>query len=104
MDDHYFTVAKVGDLKPGQFKGFRLKKRELILYNLNGEFFCTEAECLHMGADLSVGFMEGDKIVCPLHMWKYNVKTGRCSFDGSMKLNTYPVRITGTQVQVKIED
>jgi nitrite reductase/ring-hydroxylating ferredoxin subunit len=104
MEDDYYTVAKVTDLAPGQFKCFRLKKRSLILYNLNGEFFCSQSKCLHQGADLSVGFLEGDKIVCPLHMWKYSIKTGRCSFDGTTKLKTFPVRINGSQVQVDIKE
>ena len=35
--------------------------------------------CPHMFANLEeVGQLEGDKLVCPLHGWKFDLKTGNC--------------------------
>src|SRR5690625_7750815 len=37
----------------------------------NGEISIVDAYCPHMGADLSLGHVEGDTLVCPFHHWKW---------------------------------
>ncbi|RMD90842.1 MAG: non-heme iron oxygenase ferredoxin subunit [Calditrichaeota bacterium] len=98
----FVTVAKVNDLQPGDCKVVEVKDRSLALYNVNGEFFCTDNICLHRQGPLGEGELEDDIVTCPWHGWQYNVKTGECLFDPDLKLETFEVRIQGDEVQVKV--
>lgn len=38
----------------------------------SGQVHILDAYCVHMGADLSKGCVEGDSIRCPFHAWRWN--------------------------------
>ncbi len=52
--------------------------RELVCFRLrSGKPVAMDARCWHMGADLSLGKVIGDQIVCPFHGWRYGA-SGYC--------------------------
>jgi naphthalene 1,2-dioxygenase ferredoxin component len=103
-DQGWVTAAKRGDLAAGDVLGVLLNGREIALYDLDGEVYATDDVCTHAYAKLSDGFLDRDEIECPLHAGRFDVKTGKatappCTDD----LKTYPVRIVGDAIQVKLE-
>lgn len=44
----------------------------------DGEVHVLDAYCPHMGADLSLGDVEGDSLVCPFHNWRWG-SNGACN-------------------------
>jgi len=52
----------------------------------NGKISILDAYCPHMGADLSVGEVEGNALVCPFHHWKWGT-------DGICKSIPYAKRV-----------
>ena len=53
---------------------------ELFVMNHEGKEYEVQRYCPHMFADLEqAGYVdEDDNLVCPLHNWKFNIKTGEC--------------------------
>lgn len=52
--------------------------RKLVAFRTaQGAPVALESRCAHLGADLSHGKVEGDKIRCPFHGWAYDAD-GRC--------------------------
>ncbi|HTV88870.1 MAG TPA: non-heme iron oxygenase ferredoxin subunit [Stellaceae bacterium] len=103
-DAGWVTAAKRSDLAPGDVLGVVLNGREIALYELDGELYATDDVCTHAYARLSDGFLDRDEIECPLHAGRFDVKTGKatappCTDD----LKTYPVRIAGDAIEVKLE-
>ena len=43
---------------------------------------------------------EGEIIRCPWHLWEFEVATGRCLVDATVRVKTYPVSIEDGQVVV----
>jgi len=41
-------------------------------------------------------------VTCPWHGWQYNVKTGGCVNNPAAKVETYQVKVEGTDVKVLI--
>ena len=68
----------------------------------DGEFFATSNSCTH--EDWSLGEdsdLEGTEIVCPLHMARYDIRTGKAlCFPAFLDLQTYLVRLAVQTVYV----
>ena len=49
---------------------------ELVIVKKDETVTVFGGECLHEGALMSGGFIEGDFLVCGKHLWRYNLDTG----------------------------
>ena len=94
------TVAKVGDVRPGQANVVVVAGRPVALYNVNGSFFATDNTCLHRAGPLGEGFLDGAVITCPMHGWQYDVRTGQSFMNPAAKLRTYRVVVDTDDVKV----
>jgi len=98
----FVKVASLSELPAGTGKAVEVNGKTVALFNVNGEVYATDNTCLHQGGPLGEGMLEGDVITCPWHMWQYNVKTGENLEDSMLKVDTYPVRVSGDDVEVEI--
>lgn len=73
----FHKVASTDEVAPGEVKQYRVEDRPVALCNVDGEFHAFEDVCTHAFAYLSEGGMEGDKIRCPLHGARFDVRTGK---------------------------
>ena len=74
----WYPVIRVDDLRDGP-KPFRLMGEDLVLWLTEaGVPQVAEDRCAHRSARLSLGWVDGDKIVCPYHGWNYD-GTGACT-------------------------
>lgn len=94
------TVAKVGDVKPGEAKVVVVLGRLVALYNVNGAFYATENTCLHRGGPLGEGFLDGAIVTCPQHGWQYDVRTGSNFMNPAATLRTYRVFVEDGAVKI----
>lgn len=86
-----------GDLAPGESMTVPADGEDSVaiaLYcNDEGEYFATADTCTH--EDWSLGEdsdLEGDEIVCPLHMARFDIKTGAAlCFPATIALATFDV-------------
>ncbi len=98
----FVKVAKLADLPPGTCKAVQVSGRAIAIYNVSGTVFATDNTCLHQGGPLGDGFLDGDIITCPWHLWEYNVRTGEKVGEPSLRVATYPVRVEGDEIQVAV--
>jgi nitrite reductase/ring-hydroxylating ferredoxin subunit len=112
------TVCSTGDLPVGEKRLATVNGEGILVYHLEDGYFATQAKCPHIMAPLAKGKMvEGHQIQCPFHRARFDVRTGKCvqwanwppglvnvlnAFRGEQDLRSYPVRVTGDQVQVEI--
>ena len=76
--------------------------RIALFRNEEGDFFATADTCSHekwsLGED---GDLEGDEIVCPLHMARFDIRTGRAlCLPAMVALQTFEVQIEDGGVYV----
>jgi phenylpropionate dioxygenase-like ring-hydroxylating dioxygenase large terminal subunit len=83
-------------------KSLKIHNRELVLYRTtDGQIQAMDNACVHRGASLAKGSIDGECIVCPYHGWHYR-SDGTCikipsqlsgeTIPKQAKMNTYPVR------------
>ena len=64
------------DQKP---RPLSLAQRDIVAFrNSQGQVFAFQRRCPHMGADLSKGCLEKDRLICPFHAWSFD-SNGKCS-------------------------
>ena len=97
------TVAKTGELKPGEGKIAEVGERALAVFNVNGAFHCIENTCCHRGGPLGEGDLDGSVVTCPWHGWRYDVTTGKCLAPAPEKsVQSFKVTVEGDEVRVDV--
>ncbi len=72
----YTKLCGISEVSVGDLKQFNLEKNEILVVNLNGQFFCLDARCTHAGAPLGEGDLSGDVLTCPWHGSRFNIRDG----------------------------
>jgi 3-phenylpropionate/trans-cinnamate dioxygenase ferredoxin subunit len=86
-------VAAVKDFPPGTRKLVKLGRRDVVVFNVGGEFFALNNRCPHLGGSLFDGIQTsmvqssepgvyacsrpGELVKCPWHGWGYDIRTGQ---------------------------
>lgn len=96
------TVASAAEVPPGSARVVRAGDRELALFNVDGTFHATQAECLHLKGPLGHGRLAGSVVSCPWHGWQYDVRTGENEFDRALVLETFEVVVEDGDVKIAI--
>ena len=102
-DIEFHVVAKTSDIDEGEATQVLIGKREIAVYNLDGEFYATDDICTHAYASLADGYIEGELIECPLHGGCFEIKTGKATTPPvTDDLKTYAVKIEGDDILVGV--
>jgi len=103
MADRFVTVARVGDVAPGEMMYVEVDDEPVCLVNLDGEFHALSDICTHQDASLSDGTIEDGELECPLHGGAFDIRTGQpVSFPVVVPVEKYRVRVEGDEVQVSL--
>ena len=97
-DKYYRYVGLASEIQAGKSKSFSIsdekgKSIDVAVFNIDGQFYAISNTCIHKGAPLSKGFLEGDIVTCAWHGWKYCVKNGMSPHKGGDSVNSYKVKI-----------
>ena len=71
------VVSKTAEIIPGQMKKVSFDGKEIVICNINGNYFAIDDTCTHSGASLSEGKLEGSTITCDWHGAQFDCKTGK---------------------------
>jgi nitrite reductase/ring-hydroxylating ferredoxin subunit/multimeric flavodoxin WrbA len=94
----YRYIGIASEIQVGKSKSFSIsvkkgKRVNIAVFNIDGKYYAISNTCIHKGAPLSQGFLEGDIVTCPWHGWKYSVKNGMSPHKGGDNVNSYEVKI-----------
>ncbi len=67
-----------------------------------GNVFAIEDACNHAGASLAEGWLEGPCVVCPMHAYAFDLRTGKLDRPKGLcsDQRTYDVTIDGDEICV----
>ena len=68
---------------------------DVLLVKKRETFYAFETRCPHQRKPLEGSWVENDKIVCPMHQYRFSLKDGR---GHGMCLDRYPLRISNDGV------
>ncbi len=115
------VVGPAGEIPPGTRKLISVKGREIVIFNVAGEYFALLNRCPHEGAPLDKaaciarltsdepGVYQrsrvGEMLRCPWHGWEFDMRNGQSWFDPKrVKIRSYPVAIeSGEELARELE-
>ena len=98
----WVSVAKEGELAPGQWRTVDADGAQIVVFNLGGHYYAIEDVCTHDGGQLTGGTIEGAEIVCPRHGARFCIKTGAALTAPAYEPTaTFPVRVEAGEIQVR---
>ena len=81
-----------------------LKGKKFCVAKFAGSYFAFAYKCPHAGAFLEGGYLDAlGNVVCPLHRYKYDVKTGRNTSGEGYYLRHWPVETREDGVFVEMD-
>jgi nitrite reductase (NADH) small subunit len=85
----------------------RVKDRWIAVFSQRGadgkeELLAIDNACPHASAPLCDGAVLRGKVVCSLHLWEFDLRTGACDVGPQWNVRTYPVRVQGGEVEVDL--
>jgi nitrite reductase/ring-hydroxylating ferredoxin subunit len=73
----WMRATSVDSCPPGQMLGAVLEGQELVICNVDGDFYAVEDLCSHQDLPLSDGELDGSELICVHHGARFDVCTGR---------------------------
>ncbi|MES2807651.1 MAG: Rieske 2Fe-2S domain-containing protein [Bacteroidota bacterium] len=99
------TWYKVPDLKYTTepfIKKVKVNGKGIVLVGADGVINALSATCPHAGGELSGGWCKNGKLICPIHRYAYDIKTGRGDPGQNDYVDVYPVDIRDDDIYIGI--
>jgi len=76
MSSEFEKVADVPEIPKGKMKMVKLGNVDVLVANVDGNFFAIGNRCTHVGGPLAKGILQNYIVQCPLHGSKFDVRNG----------------------------
>lgn len=97
----FTKVATRDELLPGQMKMAQVEGEQILLANVEGNYYAINNLCSHAEGPLSEGVFEGEEVECPWHGSRFNVTTGQVVRPPAYEAQAlYQVRVEGNDILV----
>lgn len=104
MGRNWVSAAKWADLEDRQPAYALVGEVDLVIIRYDKEVSVLYGRCLHRGALLSNGHVEGDNLICGLHNWDYRLDTGVSEYNNSEALEKFSSTVKGGKVLVDADE
>lgn len=98
----WIKVGGLNDLTDGFGMVVQADGQDLALFKVAGALYAIHNVCLHKGGPLGEGTLDGAVVTCPWHGWRYDVTTGANPVNPAVQVQSFPVKVEGTDVYVEV--
>ena len=91
------AFADLSDRKPS---GYQINGLDLVAVRFDDNVSVLYGRCLHRGALMADGFVDGDNLICGVHNWDYRIDTGVSEYNNEEILHKFTSEIREGQVWI----
>lgn len=92
-------------LKEGAVTTMQIGKKKICLARTSDGFYAVNDRCPHNGASLGNGYCTNEgSVVCPLHRYHFDLKTGRAKSGLGDVVDTYPIEVRNDGVFIGFKE
>ena len=88
----WVDLGRVADLRFQPGAPVKVEGRWIAVFPLDGGYTAIDNACPHASAPLCDGTVLDGKVVCYLHCWEFDLRTGACDVGDEWNVRTYAVR------------
>ncbi|NIM60592.1 MAG: Rieske 2Fe-2S domain-containing protein [Acidobacteria bacterium] len=96
----WVRVAEVGDVPDGRGRAFSVGGLRIALFRDGQTWHAIDEACPHQGTSLAPAVLHDGRVICPLHAWVFDVRTGQCPRGTHEGVTVYPTRCEDGWVEV----
>lgn len=82
-----------GELAPGGTALATIDGVDVAIFHRGAEILAIGNTCPHQGGSLCDGAVEGDIVICPLHGWEFDLRSGACMTVPGESVPTFAVTV-----------
>lgn len=97
-------IIKLKDIEDKSPKHALVNEIDLVVVKYEGDYSILYGRCLHRGALMSDGHMEGENLICGLHGWDYRYDTGVSEYNNEEVLQKFTTHIEGNNLCVDLDE
>ena len=99
----FVEAMKVSDLAEGSMAATDVNGNHVLLAKIGGEVSAVSGTCTHEETDLALGFMLEDRVVCPLHLSQFDLRSGQVMNPPATEpLKRFNVQIRGGSIFIEV--
>lgn len=92
-----FTLGPADAVPVGEGRVFSIDGRDIVVFrSRNGAVYAANASCPHRGGPLADGLLGDHSVICPLHGFLFDLRTGEAPGRECERLVTYRVEVSGS--------
>ena len=96
-DAQVWDLGPLSRVPPGEGRTFRVGAvLNGVFRTRRGEVYATQAHCPHRGGPLADGIIGARTVICPLHAYTFDLRTGESASGACPAIETYPVSVGET--------
>ncbi len=94
------VIAKISELKNKEPEHAVVNGLDLVILDFDGDISVLYGRCLHRGALMADGHIEGHNLICGVHGWDYRVDSGVSEYNNKEFLHKFSTKIEGDDLFV----
>lgn len=83
------NLCSINELEEKKPIGKQINGLDLVIIKYGNNVSVLYGRCLHRGALMSDGYVEGDNIICGVHDWDYRIDTGVSEYNNKEALHKF---------------
>ncbi len=99
-----YKIASWDDIEDRQPIGALVSNVDMVIIRFDDNHSVLYGRCLHRGAMLADGRVDGDNLICGLHGWDFQFRTGISSYDNAERLSKFSSWIEDGDLMVDLDE
>jgi nitrite reductase (NADH) small subunit len=99
----WVPVGRAGDVPELEGRSVQFGTHRVAIFRLPSGWAAVDHRCPHQAGPLSDGLVADTCVTCPLHGWRFDLRTGERQ-GGPERLATYAVRERDGLLELRVSD
>lgn len=96
-------LCRLDELTPGKGQKMTVMGKALAVFLVDDKVVAMDAECPHEGGPLHEAMIERDCLVCPWHGYEFELRTGRCNTEPTLRVQRYLTFVEEGEVWIDLK-
>lgn len=99
----WVPIGRASDVPELEGRSVQFGARRVAIFRLPTGWAAVDHACPHLGGPLADGIVADTCVTCPLHGWRFDVRTGERQ-GGSERIATHAVRERDGLLELRVAD